>query len=341
MNAHSVATGSAHYHRRMKNEIRAARFVLVACTMALAACGGGAASAVPTTASPTPARGGSGSTTSSSASYTCPKAQTSSGALICASLPLGDKKYSLTSPQAGYIYACEAGNGTSPVATAPWLGATTWNLLAKVVVQGSVSWPGSVSITTSGATRTIATNGVPIAPYTTGIFPIAASDPAHQYDGNPNSIAQRNTTYDVPANPTIAASPSCLGMGPIGVTVTGVAVYDACAAADGDAVAREEQDSCHGHPDRSDTYHYHGILQACVPDAGSATQNSSLLAYALDGFAIYGPWYNGKILTTKDLDECHGTTSPVMWGGQLVNMYHYVSTYDFPYTVGCYRGTPM
>lgn len=125
------------------------------------------------------------------------------------------------------------------------------------------------------------------------------------------------------------------------MTVTGVAIFDAFDAAGYDAVAREEQDACHGHPERSSEYHYHGWLQACVPDSGSAAQNSSLLGYAADGYGIYGPWYDGKILTSADLDECHGTTSPVMWDGQLVNMYHYVSTYDFPYTLACYRGTPV
>jgi hypothetical protein len=141
-------------------------------------------------------------------------------------------------------------------------------------------------------------------------------------------------------NPVAAASPSCLGGGTIGVTITGVAIYDAFDAAGYDAVAREIQDGCHGHPDQSDTYHYHGWLQACVPDAGSATVNSSLLGYARDGFGIYGPWYQGKILTTADLDACHGTTSAVMWHGSLTTIYHYVSTYDFPYTLGCYTGTP-
>jgi hypothetical protein len=30
-----------------------------------------------------------------------------------------------------------------------------------------------------------------------------------------------------------------------------------------------------------------------------------------------------------------------MWNGTLTTIYHYVSTYDFPYTIGCYRGTPV
>ena len=64
-----------------------------------------------------------------------------------------------------------------------------------------------------------------------------------------------------------------------------------------------------------------------------------LLGYALDGYGIYGPWYNGKVLMSADLDVCHGTTSAVMWHGALTTIYHYVSTYDFPYTLGCYHGT--
>jgi hypothetical protein len=41
------------------------------------------------------------------------------------------------------------------------------------------------------------------------------------------------------------------------------------------------------------------------------------------------------------LDVCHGTTSVVLWDGAPRNIYHYVSTFDFPYTIGCYRGTPV
>ncbi len=49
----------------------------------------------------------------------------------------------------------------------------------------------------------------------------------------------------------------------------------------------------------------------------------------------------GRILHDDDLDACHGTTSPVMWDGKLVDMYHYVLTPEYPYTIGCFRGTPV
>jgi hypothetical protein len=49
---------------------------------------------------------------------------------------------------------------------------------------------------------------------------------------------------------------------------------------------------------------------------------------------------NDNILTTKDLDECHGITSTVQLDGKSVTAYHYVMTQDFPYSASCMRSTP-
>lgn len=277
------------------------------------------------------------------AAYTCPSAATSSGTLNCAALPLGDSQYSTTTPAAGSVYVCDVPHGPAPPGTGPWIdtAAGTWNALTKAVVTGRVSWPGTFSATRSGAALDVAGNGLPLAPVTTGTFPIPSSDAVYPYDRNPNRIEARAIRYALPYNPVPAAAPGCLRGGRIGVALNGVSVFDALDAAGHDAVAREGQDGCHGHPDPFSTNHYHGWLFVCVPDAGSATRNSSLLGYALDGYGIYGPWYNGKVLTSADLDVCHGTTSVVTWHGTATSVYHYVSTYDFPYTLGCYHGTPV
>jgi hypothetical protein len=217
----------------------------------------------------------------------------------------------------------------------------TWDALTKDIVSGSVSWPGSFNATVSGSSLDISGNGLPLAGITTGTFPIASTDAVYQYDANPNHIASQSLNYTLPYNPSAAATPGCLSGGRIGIALNGVSIFDALDAVGHDAVAREGQDTCHGHPDQTSTYHYHGWLFTCVADSGSVTQNSSLLGYALDGYGIYGPWYNGKILTTADLDQCHGTTSEVTWHGTQTSIYHYVSTYDFPYTLGCYHGTAV
>jgi hypothetical protein len=315
----------------------------------LAGCGGASPSTpvATATARATPQASASASTSPSSgaqgAAYTCPSASTSSGALNCAALPLGDNKYSTTSPAVGSVYVCGVPNGAGPNTTPPWINTTahTWNALAKDVVPGSVSWPGTFSAVQSGSSLDVSGNGLPLEPVTTGTFPIESTDAVYAYDGNPNSIAAQAISYALPFNPTAAASPGCLSGGRIGIALDGVSIFDALDALGHDAVAHEGQDACHGHPDPSSTYHYHGWIFACVADAGSASANSSLLGYALDGYGIYGPWYNGRILTSADLDECHGTTSTVLWHGAPASIYHYVATYDFPYTVGCYHGTAV
>src|SRR5690606_23071745 len=100
----------------------------------------------------------------------------------------------------------------------------------------------------------------------TGIFPIAHDDPAYQYDTNPNPIQAQDLSFKIPLKPTRAASPSCLPMGMIGFTNTGVALYNALDDAGRDAAAHEVQDLCDGHPQGKGQYHYHSS-SPCLPGA--------------------------------------------------------------------------
>jgi YHYH protein len=127
-------------------------------------------------------------------------------------------------------------------------------------------------------------------------------------------------------------------MGAIGYALNGVAIYNALDDAGRDAVAHEVQDSCDGHPQQAGQYHYHGPSE-CMPHAD---EHNALVGYALDGFGIYSPYdADGQEYTNADLDECHGTTSEIEWNGEMVSMYHYVLTQEYPYTIGCFRGTPV
>ena len=233
------------------------------------------------------------------------------------------------------------GGGGGAQGSAPWIttAAGVWNPSAKPVVQGDVMWPGAAfSITVSGETRTITTNDLPKGE-PTGVFPIARSDPAYRYDGNPNHIAAQHLSYSVPANPTVANQPTCLHGGPIGVTLDGVALFDPLDAQHRDGVAHEVQDLCGGHPQQDGMYHYHNITTCLLKQT---TGSSSLVGYALDGFGIYVERdANGHLLTNGDLDACHGRSSTVEWDGKQVSMYHYDATAEYPYTVGCFKGTPV
>jgi len=248
-------------------------------------------------------------------------------------LPLGDGKYS-TSAKKGYVYSCQTSfNGGGAFTEGPWINGTTWDASKKATVDGSVSWPNAVfTIAKTGTNRVLSGNILPLD-HATGTFPIASTDDAYSYDRNPNSIkAQSTVTITLPTDPTVNATPSCVG-GEVGVSVSGAAIFNGFDAGGRDAVAHEVQDSCDGHPQSSGLYHYHG------PSSCVATGDSELFGYAFDGFGIFSNVENGRMVTNDDLDECHGHTHSVTWDGASKSLYHYHLTNEFPYTVGCFRGT--
>jgi hypothetical protein len=256
-------------------------------------------------------------------------------------IPLGDGHVSST-PKKGYVDSCiTTFSPAPPSATPPWINTAndTWNSETKVAVQGSVSWPtASYSATISGTNRIVTTNGLPVG-HTTGVFPIATSDPAYTYDANPNHIAADPISWTLPADPVAATHPSCTNLGPIGILSDGVVLYNALDANGRDAPAHEVLDSCGGHPDMASRYHHHDV-PPCIMDA--AASGSTLVGYAIDGYGIYVEHNaRGALLKDSNLDKCHGRTSTVMWNGKETRIYHYDATLEYPYTVGCFHGTPV
>jgi hypothetical protein len=253
------------------------------------------------------------------------------------SVPLGDDHYVTDAPKKGYVYLCNVHkDNPGSMVNGPWMHGTTWNLLQKVSVDGSVKWPNATfSDAISGMWRILSGNGLPVG-YTTGVFPVASTDDAHQFDANPNTIKAQTLSQKFPASPTYSDTPYCMG-GEVGVMTDGVPLFNAFDAGLRDAPAHELQDSCDGHPQGSGEYHYHS-LSSCFKDI----MVSTVLGYALDGFPITGPEVApGKFLTTDDLDVCHGITSDVKIDGKTVTTYHYVMTRDFPYSASCFRGKPV
>jgi hypothetical protein len=308
---------NGHHHPGVPTTARALLAVLV---LATAACGGGADEATTSTTAAT-------------------ETTTSGSELDPTRLPVGDGKHS-TTPQEGFVMTCQAEfpeDAPGAQEQGPWFnGDGTWDSTAKAVVDGEVEWPARLETEVVDGVRTFTGNDLPDHP--TGEFPIGEDDDAARYDRNPNAIAEQVLAVEVPAEPEVADEPTCIG-GEVGVVLTGAALFSAFDAGGRDAVAWETQDACSGHPQDHGAYHYHS-LTSCLADPGDG--RSTLLGYAYDGFGIYGPrGADGVELTNADLDECHGTTSEVMWEGELVEMYHYVATREFPYTVGCFRGTPL
>jgi hypothetical protein len=251
-------------------------------------------------------------------------------------LPVGDGNVS-SSPKAGWVWACrvnpEAGGAHKQ---GPWFsGDGTYDLTAKAIVPGDVMWNPKFAIDKQGDKRVFTTNDLPN--HGTGVYPIGRNTDAYNYDRNPNSIREQSISFSVPANPKLG-NPGC-APGAIGVLISGSVLFNPLDEPGRDAVAWETQDKCQGHPQQTGVYHYHSV-STCVDTETLANGHSALVGYAIDGFGIFGrKGLGGETLISSDLDECHGHTHAIEWDGRTVEMYHYHATWDFPYTVGCLRGS--
>ena len=163
------------------------------------------------------------------------------------------------------------------------------------------------------------------------------------YDGsnpdfhqNPNEIGAQNYTFRIPLNPQVDESHSATPLGPIGVALNGVAIFNQYAAP-GDDLSEEINtfDHYNGHPTGTQAYHYHVEPLYLTNTLGQ----DALLGFLLDGFPLYGPVENGEVITNDDLDAYHGHehATPEFPEG----IYHYHVTAEDPYINGDgFYGTP-
>ena len=237
-------------------------------------------------------------------------------------------------------------------AQTPWVQNNRITVSKIPVVPGAVQMESIFEVTTSKTTRTLMGNGIPNHPI--GTFPIPQTSDAYQYyaalpaEGYANAaeipVKPYDLHVDLPRNPKMTDQPNCIPSLMTGVALTGAAwhieaapdlqlnIYDPNAAL--------PTDRCWGHPYATE-YHYHGYSWKCMKQ-GKPGEQSPLLGYAMDGFGIYGPiGRNGKVITNAQLDECHGRVGWVKFNGKMQKMYHYVLNNEYPYSIGCFRGTPQ
>jgi hypothetical protein len=156
------------------------------------------------------------------------------------------------------------------------------------------------------------------------------------YVTNPNRIAQFSLTFKIPMNPKVAASHQATALGPMGISLNGVPLFNQYAA--GNAPLTNEIhsfDQYNGHPQQQGQYHYHIEPLYLTAQKG----RSSLLGFLLDGFPVYGPLENGAIVVSSNLDVYHGHFG--VTADYPAGIYHYHTTADAPYINGNgYYGTP-
>ena len=150
---------------------------------------------------------------------------------------------------------------------------------------------------------------------------------------NPNLIVTQNLVFRVPASPAAAAQ-SDTPLGPIGVAVNGVALFNQYAAGRSPLTSEIPSfDRYSGHPQQAGQYHYH-VEPVWI---AAARGKSALIGVLLDGFPVYGT-VEADGSAPSGLDACNGHVGPTPHVGQ--GIYHYHVTASPPYISGCFRGAP-
>ena len=159
---------------------------------------------------------------------------------------------------------------------------------------------------------------------------------------DPNKIVAQKVALKIPLTPTTAGQ--AMGLGPVGMAINGVAIFDN-QAAPGDDIYKESGsfDRCQGHPARGGAYHYHSEPFAISSD------DANLIGVLRDGYFVYGRRDADASLPTLDGHGGHtGTTSD-----SPGPVYHYhvnVQTSTTPgtagqtvgfLTTGTYEGSPL
>jgi YHYH protein len=167
------------------------------------------------------------------------------------------------------------------------------NFLNVAIAPGAGSgYPKpSLSVTCSTNTVTVSSNGIP---------------PYQFVSVTPNGLQAGNYTFSFPRNPQMAANVTtlpCLGV--TGVAVDGLQFTGPNEAQMpdpyGDPVVNAILDECLGHTAPGGSYHYHALVTKCLIASGlvsqpwnnpdpSSSERSPIIAYALDGFPVYGPY---------------------------------------------------
>ena len=145
--------------------------------------------------------------------------------------------------------------------------------------------------------------------------------------------------WKIPLLPSIAATPTLVNDGPVGVAINGVPIFNPCkqgGCQNGDTKVLGELDVCNGHAGRADDYHYHAAPTCLMADQPAHYWDTHPLGWALDGFAIFG--YNDATGSTATRDAiCGGNT---LTTANAPTGYSYHVTDTAPYVMSCLRGTP-
>jgi len=194
---------------------------------------------------------------------------------------------------------------------------------STAALPGFAAFASSVKVIRSGNYYLVESNGLPSHNMMVGIKSWQQQVPTiKDYTGT--------NAWSIPTTPVISKAPisakNHFFRGAIALAVNGVPIFNALNNRGDDAYLAGELDDWGGHCGKADDYHYHVAplhLQSIVG-------RTAPIAYALDGFPIYGSTEpdGAKVI---GLDEFNGHFDKK-------KKYHYHGTSSYPYINGGFKG---
>ena len=223
------------------------------------------------------------------------------------------------------LVACKkSSDATTPVTTTTPIATTPIDRTRTTFLDSAFDpyRPAVTTVSTGATYYTVGSLGIPAHNMMVGITSWQQQVPVPQTYTGTNS-------WSIPLQPVYAAIPKSTKAnflkGAIAIAVNGVPIFNALNNRGEDAFLFGELDNWGGHCGKADDYHYH-----TAPLHLSTTSLLRPIAFALDGFAVYGTKEPDGVAMNA-LDTCHGH---IYNGGT----YHYHGTTNYPYLIGSMKG---
>ncbi|OAV45145.1 YHYH protein [Lewinella sp. 4G2] len=186
----------------------------------------------------------------------------------------------------------------------------------------------AVTISFDGDEINIETTGIPnhTSPYFEETDPLYIS-PVVAAAQTPGRIGERNLSVTLPASPELAASSTATGLGPIGISVTGVPIFNDTEGPNRplELEIAETFDYAGAHNGPSG-YHYHVESMDVPENTVLSHDDEKLVGIMADGFLIYGRRCSASSDYPGDLDESGGHSSATQHSsGQSFYHYHIIN----------------
>ena len=195
--------------------------------------------------------------------------------------------------------------------------------LPAAKLPGFSAFAKSVKVFKSDKYYLVESDGIPAHQMMVGIKSWQQQVPTVQpYSGT--------NAWSIPITPVISNAPMSAKdhflRGAIAIAVNGIPIFNALNNRGDDALLAGELDDWGGHCGRADDYHYHIAPTHLQTVVGKKVP----IAYALDGFPIYGETeVDGKKVTGLDSFNGHFDSK---------KNYHYHATKNYPYINGGFKG---